>query len=715
MELYFVPLSKKFLHAMRYSFRRVAEAFYLKFNTIIIGVFNTLQSDLIFNPIKDDFREYENPKNFFLLNNIALVMTDDQLHADEIKSSINENIVIDEILTLIDQHDAKVTFGSNINKSINRKMKKNMNDVIDDDDEYSDFDDSEEEENDRRYSIGYTNFYSSQLNETTFEDSKPKSGFDLISRQSARDSIRKSTRSSSRLSGVQKRTGSTLRNLTEINGEISREELINAVRKKMRKKIDQKLSRRLTKNVPTKALLSEEYGLQSTEIENCEELRGHIICHGCESNLSIFIEELRRPSVHLDSYHPVVIVDQSIPSEWESIKVKYNDCYLIKGDITDFDFFQKLNIDYAYTLILLGSRSEMLSVDGQKINSVALFNYLKLEPWVPSSVFFTIELNNAANIAVLNATILRRIRMSLIEQQEKMIALMAPDQLNAYTTTLGKGGSLFTQSSFMKHLEVLGLSSLSTQSTRIFPSLSSPKNSSSSTSIKDCEVESSTNNANKKNADNEGAVRKKLVLFDGDGQFATKRQKNSVLLNNSTNNDSDNRYGSPLQRRLSNINGPLLNFTKVVEEKDSSMDIDNNKVARIRSRILHARDKSSVVEDKSILGLNKKSKARKALRDKIANDLFKDEEIQENLWDALDSHHVLPVFAAGRSFVPSSFETLLVQSFYIRLTPLIYNNFVVGKNQQSTTQIDVPSILVGKPFIDLFINLIHCQILALGN
>jgi len=31
----------------------------------------------------------------------------------------------------------------------------------------------------------------------------------------------------------------------------------------------------------------------------------------------------------------------------------------------------------------------------------------------------------------------------------------------------------------------------------------------------------------------------------------------------------------------------------------------------------------------------------------------------ENLWDALDSHHVLPVFAAARAFVPSSFESLL--------------------------------------------------------
>ena len=74
----------------------------------------------------------------------------------------------------------------------------------------------------------------------------------------------------------------------------------------------------------------------------------------------------------------------------QSIKSKYNDCYYIKGNIIDFEFFQKLNIDYAYTLILLSSREEMLSVDGEKINSISLFNYLKLELWVPPTVFFTI-------------------------------------------------------------------------------------------------------------------------------------------------------------------------------------------------------------------------------------------------------------------------------------------------------------------------------------
>lgn len=48
----------------------------------------------------------------------------------------------------------------------------------------------------------------------------------------------------------------------------------------------------------------------------------------------------------------------------------------------------------------------------------------------------------------------------------------------------------------------------------------------------------------------------------------------------------------------------------------------------------------------------------------------------ENLWDAFDSHHVLPVFAAARAFVPSSFESLLGTFTYL----LLYTNIITNTN-----------------------------------
>jgi hypothetical protein len=34
---------------------------------------------------------------------------------------------------------------------------------------------------------------------------------------------------------------------------------------------------------------------------------------------------------------------------------------------------------------------------------------------------------------------------------------------------------------------------------------------------------------------------------------------------------------------------------------------------------------------------------------------------ENQLWDTLTTHHMLPVFAEARAFVPTSFESLLVQ------------------------------------------------------
>merc|ERR1712000_142629 len=73
-----------------------------------------------------------------------------------------------------------------------------------------------------------------------------------------------------------------------------------------------------------------------------------------------------------------------------------------------------------------------------------------------------------------------------------------------------------------------------------------------------------------------------------------------------------------------------------------------------------------------------------------------------SFWDATDTHHVLPVFASARTYVPSSFESLLVQSFFGVLTPLICEKLVCGQAGQTVMQADVPISMVGRKFLDLF-------------
>jgi hypothetical protein len=74
---------------------------------------------------------------------------------------------------------------------------------------------------------------------------------------------------------------------------------------------------------------------------------------------------------------------------------------------------------------------------------------------------------------------------------------------------------------------------------------------------------------------------------------------------------------------------------------------------------------------------------------------------ESRFWDATDTHHMLPVFASARAYVPSSFESLLVQSFFGVLTPLICEKLVCGQGNQTIMQVEIPIKLQGKRFIDV--------------
>lgn len=99
--------------------------------------------------------------------------------------------------------------------------------------------------------------------------------------------------------------------------------------------------------------------------------KDHIIVSGNDSNLIMFISELRRPSVRGSTYHPILIVHPSIPTKWESIKGRFNDVYLLVGTLTRSMVFNRVNISDAFAVILLAS--------GTIVSSVSLiFTYLSI-------------------------------------------------------------------------------------------------------------------------------------------------------------------------------------------------------------------------------------------------------------------------------------------------------------------------------------------------
>jgi len=71
-------------------------------------------------------------------------------------------------------------------------------------------------------------------------------------------------------------------------------------------------------------------------------------------------------------------------------------------------------------------------------------------------------------------------------------------------------------------------------------------------------------------------------------------------------------------------------------------------------------------------------------------------------WTSNDTHHRLPVFASGNAFVPANFDSLLVQSFFSSLTPLLCERLVCGSKSQMCFQVPVPEPFVDRYFVDLY-------------
>jgi hypothetical protein len=93
----------------------------------------------------------------------------------------------------------------------------------------------------------------------------------------------------------------------------------------------------------------------------------------------------------------------------------------------------------------------------------------------------------------------------------------------------------------------------------------------------------------------------------------------------------------------------------------------------------------------------------------------KDADANEGFWDATDTHHMLPIFASARAYVPSSFESLLVQSFFNVLTPLICEKLVCGQFGQAVLQIEIPPEMIGKRFVDMYRVMSHHHVSLLPS
>mmetsp|Transcript_12619 Transcript_12619/g.13030 ORF Transcript_12619/g.13030 Transcript_12619/m.13030 type:complete len:383 (+) Transcript_12619:2-1150(+) len=330
-----------------------------------------------------------------------------------------------------------------------------------------------------------------------------------------------------------------------------------------------------------------------------------------------------------------------MPSKWDSIKNRFNDVYVLVGSLTRSMVFNRVNISDAFAVILLASGVASPSAEEENIDSDILFAYLKLEQYIPRDVFFSVELTCSANVAVLNATIMKRARVKPDEYFSTARTSEIHRKKDDGTVITTPKPVIQMQPSLDPYLKSPNLPSVSENGT--------PSN------RKDSGDDDELNRLTKNRVAGNEIV--KTETGDHLGRFTSKRS----TLRQTVNNPTLARLPTNIGRRATTLDIPTIEMIQVKEP--------------------------TVVEES-----NEESR----------------------FWDATDTHHMLPVFASARAYVPSSFESLLVQSFFGVLTPLICEKLVCGQAGQIVLQADVPKKMIGRKFLDLFRALSKHHVICFG-
>jgi len=86
----------------------------------------------------------------------------------------------------------------------------------------------------------------------------------------------------------------------------------------------------------------------------------------------------------------------------------------------------------------------------------------------------------------------------------------------------------------------------------------------------------------------------------------------------------------------------------------------------------------------------------------------------DTFWTIDESINILPVFASGNAYVPVSFDSLMVQSFFDTFIPRLCEGIVCGTSLQTMRQVPVPKAMAGCFFVDMYRSLLSRYVLLVA-
>jgi hypothetical protein len=127
MELYYVPLDQDFLRAIDYSFDKLCEAIFVEWSIVVLGLCNAEQDVVTFNPSKKDLGKHKSFKSFFAEFNVALIIADDNMQAEDIAKSLLDPVKVGTLLEKIEQEEDKYSVRNSRRKVENsRGLRRNQ-------------------------------------------------------------------------------------------------------------------------------------------------------------------------------------------------------------------------------------------------------------------------------------------------------------------------------------------------------------------------------------------------------------------------------------------------------------------------------------------------------------------------------------------------------------------------------------------------------------
>lgn len=115
MEMYFVPLDNEFLRIINYNYDKLCEAIYIEYGIVVLGLCSQEKDEMTFNPTRKDLGEHADFKSFFSVFNVALIMADDQMQAEQIaRGLLDASVVINMLNKMEEEEEQYACLGSGL-------------------------------------------------------------------------------------------------------------------------------------------------------------------------------------------------------------------------------------------------------------------------------------------------------------------------------------------------------------------------------------------------------------------------------------------------------------------------------------------------------------------------------------------------------------------------------------------------------------------------